>query len=69
MTTDENAVPSQHVEQQSIKAKNIDGANKLTVKQLESTEPLLIDNPSRFVLFPVKYNDVQHRIMCIVVRC
>lgn len=31
---------------------------KLSIKELESTEPILMDNPNRFVLFPIKYNEV-----------
>jgi hypothetical protein len=30
----------------------------LTVKELEATEPLLQENPHRFVMFPIKYHDV-----------
>lgn len=29
-----------------------------TVKQLEAEEPLLQENPHRFVLFPIKYHEV-----------
>lgn len=55
ITTDENAVPSQHAVQHS--GKHVP-AEKLSVKQMEKLEPILMDNPGRFVLFPVKYNDV-----------
>jgi ribonucleoside-diphosphate reductase subunit M2 len=30
----------------------------LTPKELEATEPILQENTQRFVLFPIKYNDV-----------
>jgi ribonucleoside-diphosphate reductase subunit M2 len=29
-----------------------------TLKEEEAHEPLLQENPNRFVLFPIKYNDV-----------
>jgi ribonucleoside-diphosphate reductase subunit M2 len=29
-----------------------------TIKEEEAHEPLLQENPNRFVLFPIKYNDV-----------
>lgn len=29
-----------------------------TLKELEATEPLLQENPHRFVLFPIKYHEV-----------
>lgn len=29
-----------------------------TAKELEATEPLLQENPHRFVLFPIKYHEV-----------
>ena len=32
----------------------------LTVKELEATEPLLQENPHRFVMFPIKYHEVSH---------
>lgn len=31
-----------------------------TEKELEATEPLLQENPNRFVLFPIKYHEVSH---------
>jgi ribonucleoside-diphosphate reductase subunit M2 len=30
-----------------------------TPKQMEADEPLLQDNPQRFVLFPIKYHEVR----------
>lgn len=30
-----------------------------TVKELEAEEPLLQENPHRFVLFPIKYHEVR----------
>lgn len=30
-----------------------------TIKQFESDEPLLQENPHRFVLFPIKYHEVR----------
>lgn len=30
-----------------------------TVKAMEHLEPLLLDNPNRFVLFPIKYHEVR----------
>lgn len=30
-----------------------------TIKSLEDDEPLLQENPSRFVLFPIKYHEVR----------
>lgn len=32
----------------------------LTIKELEATEPLLQENPHRFVMFPIKYHEVSH---------
>jgi ribonucleoside-diphosphate reductase subunit M2 len=31
-----------------------------TIKAEEAHEPLLQENPGRFVLFPIKYHDVSH---------
>lgn len=31
-----------------------------TIKPEEADEPLLQENPQRFVLFPIKYHDVSH---------
>lgn len=31
-----------------------------TIKELEATEPLLQENPHRFVMFPIKYHEVSH---------
>lgn len=31
-----------------------------TIKPEEADEPLLQENPNRFVLFPIKYHDVSH---------
>jgi hypothetical protein len=73
MPTDENVAPSamtQHHQQQFGKADASTAsfaANKLTIKQLEQHEPLLLDNPSRFVLFPIKYKDVQTDFLCPLV--
>lgn len=33
-----------------------------TLNPEEADEPLLQDNPSRFVLFPIKYHEVSHRV-------
>lgn len=30
------------------------------IKELEANEPLLQENPHRFVLFPIKYHEVSH---------
>lgn len=32
----------------------------LTIKEMEATEPLLQENPHRFVMFPIKYHEVSH---------
>ena len=39
-----------------------------TIKASESEEPLLQENPHRFVLFPIKYHEVcaNQRVMCHV---
>lgn len=34
-----------------------------------SDEPLLRENSSRFVLFPIKHNDVSIDISCVVLFC
>ena len=34
----------------------------LTIKSFEADEPLLQENPHRFVLFPIKYHEV--RVYC-----
>lgn len=33
-----------------------------TIKEEEADEPLLQENPHRFVLFPIKYHDVSRRV-------
>lgn len=33
-----------------------------TIKEEEAHEPLLQENPQRFVLFPIKYHDVSRRV-------
>jgi ribonucleoside-diphosphate reductase subunit M2 len=33
-----------------------------TIKPTEADEPLLQDNPQRFVLFPIKYHEVRTRL-------
>jgi len=47
-------------EQQAQTEKKQQAANALATKQLANIqdEPLLQDNPNRFVLFPIKYNDI-----------
>lgn len=30
------------------------------IKAMEATEPLLQENPHRFVMFPIKYHEVSH---------
>lgn len=32
----------------------------LTIKEMEASEPLLQENPHRFVMFPIKYHEVSH---------
>ena len=32
-----------------------------TIKEMEADEPLLQENPHRFVLFPIKYHEVCHQ--------
>jgi ribonucleoside-diphosphate reductase subunit M2 len=32
-----------------------------TIKEFEADEPLLQENPHRFVLFPIKYHEVRTR--------
>jgi len=33
-----------------------------TIREEEQDEPLLQENPQRFVLFPIKYHDVSRRV-------
>lgn len=33
-----------------------------TIKPEEAEEPILQENPQRFVLFPIKYHDVSHAL-------
>lgn len=63
----ENApIPSNAVEDLEIKkplvetVKPVEAAPKAaeTIKSKESDEPLLQENPNRFVLFPIKYHEV-----------
>ena len=56
MVTDENVSPNTTATIQQLKAGLV--SSNLTIKQQESQEPILMDNPSRFVLFPIKYKDV-----------
>lgn len=36
-----------------------------TIKEEEAHEPLLQENPHRFVLFPIKYHDVSRRVLAL----
>lgn len=36
-----------------------------TIKDEEADEPLLQENPHRFVLFPIKYHDVSRRVFSL----
>jgi ribonucleoside-diphosphate reductase subunit M2 len=40
--------------------KTVESKRALTAKELEATEPLLQENPHRFVMFPIKYHEVSH---------
>ena len=44
---------------QSSETTSIEPAVK-TLKEREAEEPLLKDNPRRFVLFPIQYHEVRH---------
>lgn len=44
-------------EEMNMFANYIDKSNERE-KRLEDDEPLLRDNPSRYVLFPIKYHDI-----------
>jgi hypothetical protein len=35
-----------------------------TIKEEEAIEPILQENPGRFVLFPIKYHDVSFTLWC-----
>lgn len=37
-----------------------------TIKEEEAHEPLLQENPHRFVLFPIKYHDVSERVFAFL---
>ncbi len=58
MTDIENVAPVQN-EMKALKS-------MMLVKELEHTEPILLDNPNRFVLFPIKYNDVSQTSLSII---
>jgi len=62
MTTDENVAPTMTGQQlqfaKSEAAASLARSHKKAMAELEQNEPILMDNPSRFVLFPIKYQDV-----------
>jgi ribonucleoside-diphosphate reductase subunit M2 len=37
-----------------------------TIKELEAEEPILQENPHRFVLFPIKYHEI---VSCLHIGC
>lgn len=61
-TADENAMPHE-LNEQSQQAQQIAllkaGAKIASAKEQDALEPILMDNPNRFVLFPIKYQDVR----------
>ena len=36
----------------------IDDTDRMRIKELEKDEPLLKDNPGRFVVLPIEYHDI-----------
>lgn len=36
----------------------VDDMNESRIKELEKDEPLLKDNPGRFVILPIQYHDI-----------
>jgi ribonucleoside-diphosphate reductase subunit M2 len=47
---------------QEVKKEEASPVVAATVKALEVDEPLLQENPQRFVLFPIKYHEVSKRV-------
>lgn len=43
---------------EKVAEKPTEAPKALTMKELEAQEPLLQENPHRFVLFPIKYHEV-----------
>lgn len=58
----EHQVEARHVkvveETKKVEEKPIDAVVS-TIKAQEAEEPLLMENPQRFVLFPIKYHEVR----------
>lgn len=67
----ENAVSSADVDLKADKVEKPTEAPKVApgIKDLEASEPLLQENPHRFVLFPIKYHEVSRRVTRKVVPC
>lgn len=56
----ENAPASTDVDLKAGKTEQANEAPKVApgIKEIEANEPLLQENPHRFVLFPIKYHEV-----------
>jgi len=56
---DEVAIPIKGIPMQDdVLAKEAEVAS--TIKEEEASEPILQENPNRFVLFPIKYHEVRN---------
>lgn len=53
----EEAKPKELVKEE-VKAEEVKTVAAPTIKSFEADEPLLQENPQRFVLFPIKYHEV-----------
>jgi len=56
-TTETQEFPMKNITETIPLVKN-NGANGLAVRTDKDTEPLLMENPNRFVLFPIKYSQI-----------
>lgn len=54
----EAEVDSKHMESKATEEKTNTPTTTPTIKPEEADEPLLQENPQRFVLFPIKYHEV-----------
>jgi ribonucleoside-diphosphate reductase subunit M2 len=63
MTPVLDVVATESVAEKATAPQELPKAAPLTIKELEAQEPLLQENPHRFVLFPIKYHEVSHAVL------
>ena len=60
LTTTTEAKVEKKVDEKPVELPNV----APTIKASEANEPLLQENPHRFVLFPIKYHEVSDTLIC-----